>query len=129
MRNLTLFVLLCVGILSVAELTVIVSSVPPSEASRQELYSFFVALAIALGSWGSLVWHGIKSRILYRFNKPSLLGSVRQALIASTVITLCLFFNSLGILSLWDIVPLVLAAVLIEFFFQAEKTSPVQRSS
>jgi len=51
----------------------------------------------------------------------NLLSSIRQAALISIVILFSLFFNTLGILHLWDMIPLILAAVLIEFFFQAEK--------
>jgi hypothetical protein len=34
-----------------------------------------------------------------------------------------LFFKSLGIFSLWDTIPLVISAILIEVFFQADKSS------
>jgi len=122
MRNIALFLLLALGILSAAELTVVLTTVPPETASRQELWTFFISLGIVIGSWGSLIWHTIKSRLIYRVNPPALTATVRQAFLFSAVVTLGLFFNSLGILSVWDILPLGLATVLIEFFFQAEKT-------
>ena len=46
---------------------------------------------------------------------------MRQAFLGSILITLSLFLHTLHLFQVWDALPLVLAFVLVEFFFQAEK--------
>jgi uncharacterized metal-binding protein len=79
----------------------------------------FVLLTCMLG----LVWYAVKQLKPHRTttSRPPLGPSVRQAGLVSLILVLLLSFNAFGILHFWNIVPLTIAAVLIEFFFQAEK--------
>jgi hypothetical protein len=46
---------------------------------------------------------------------------LRQAALTSFLIVSALFLNSINVFQVWDILPLLLAGILVEFFFQAEK--------
>ena len=117
-----IFLIIATGIISGAELLVILTTVPPATASQGVLWTLFITLFLASTAVFSLLWHGIKAGIIYRSFTPSLWSSLRQAGIVALLAVLTLFFNSLGVLSIWDILPLSVSAVLIEFFFQAEKS-------
>lgn len=115
-----LFVILVVGILSTAELSVIVMTVPPASADAQVLWVLFIALFLSLSCAFSLAWHSLK-KIIHRSKTLSRLISLRQAALVAGMITVGAFLKSLGILSPWDLIPLIASAVLIEFFFEADK--------
>ncbi|MEI6477894.1 MAG: hypothetical protein WCO52_02810 [bacterium] len=117
-----LFVLIALGILSSAELFVILTTIAPSGADKQVLWLLFVCLFTSVSIGLSLVWHPVKQTI-HRSERVSRLSSLRQTALISLVLTLVLLFRSLSIFSLWDIIPLAISAILIEFFFQADKTS------
>lgn len=117
----TVFITLVVGILAWAEFGGIVTTISPSQASVSVLWIFFICLFTGLSSLMSLVWHPLR-RSIHRNASLSRLASIRQAALLSLVITLCLFFKSLNILSAWDVLPLAISALLIEFFFQADKS-------
>ena len=121
-QSLLLFGIIAVGIIAAAELAVIYTTLSPHQAGRDTLWTFFICLYLTLSSLLTLVWQGIKRYLIYRYSKPSLTASLRQAAIFSLIIVLAMFFRSLDILSLWDIVPLFISALLIEFFFQANKS-------
>ncbi len=116
-----LFLVIAAAIISSAQLISVVLSTSPYTASQSVLWEFYVSAFISSSCILGMIIHGIR----VRFNKvhllSNLLTSLRQAALITTVILLSLFFNTLSILKLWDMIPLVLAAVLIEFFFQAEK--------
>jgi hypothetical protein len=123
MRQPTLiFCIIGIGVLSIAELVSLSTTVAPHSASNSELWAFFISLfgtctCILFG-----LWYIIKKSIAFKGPQPKIFITLRQASLFSLVIVLSLFFNSLHILSIWDIVPLLVSAVLIEFFFQAEKS-------
>lgn len=121
-KQILLFLILAIGIISLASLLVIGLSISPYSASREIMWAFFISLQLFLTSFFSLLWHNLKRLFIYRFSTPSLWPSVRQAAILAAIIVLSTFFNSLGILALWDIIPLSISAVLFEFFFQADKS-------
>lgn len=116
-----LFFILTLGILSAAGLSVVITSYTPSTAGEYVLGLFFFSLDGLLTCILSFVWHSLKYLLVSRIHKPSLWTSIRQSFIFSTLITMVLFFNALKILTAWDIIPLVIAATFIEFFFQADK--------
>lgn len=118
------FVILALGIVSVAELSVIVTTISPRAATEETYWVFFLSLFLALTSVGSLAWYILKRYLIYRSSSVRLWPSLRQSALFSLITVLSLFFNSLGILSFWDIIPLIIAAILIEFFFQADKSHP-----
>jgi ABC-type nickel/cobalt efflux system permease component RcnA len=119
--RLTLFIIVALAILSAAQLSSVTLTVSPRSATSAELWLFFVSLFVLLSTGIGLIWHAARRLRAKRGGKPVLLTSIRQAGLLSLVVVLSLFFNTLGIFQFWDIIPLVLAAVLIEFFFQAEK--------
>lgn len=115
-----LFLLIAAGIISMAELFVILTTISPLETSTGVLWLFFICLFFSISTILSLLWHPLRSFIHHRQGLPRWI-SVRQASLVSLVIVLIIFFKSLGILTLWDSVPLVFSIILIEFFFQADK--------
>ncbi|HSI20619.1 MAG TPA: hypothetical protein VLA04_02850 [Verrucomicrobiae bacterium] len=119
--RIALFFLLALGIISSAELTSIVLTLSPYKATPAELWLFFISLyctsTIVLG----FLWQGIRFVRSHRASHPSLWTSLRQAGLLCLVIILSFFFNTLGIFQFWDVIPLIVAAILIEFFFQADK--------
>lgn len=121
-KQILLFLILAIGIVSLASLLVIGLSISPYLASREIMWAFFISLQLFITCFFGLLWHNLKKLFLHHFFTPSLWPSLRQAAIFSAIIVLALFFNSLGILALWDIIPLSISAVLFEFFFQADKS-------
>lgn len=115
------FLLVCVAIISLAELGVLLTSVTPAHATAGQLWAFFVSLFLAFSLLLTPLWHGFKA-FVYRGLPVSSLVSWRQASLFSFVVILSFFFNSLKILSVWDVVPLSISMVLLELFFQADKT-------
>lgn len=123
----TLFILICVTVLAGAEAATIVTSITPAQAGAGQLELFFGSLWICLTGLATFAWHALKQRIVYRFRSVSIFVSLRQAALISAVLVLALFFNAFRILTLWDILPLALSVLLIEFFFQAD-TSVLPRN-
>ena len=122
MRDRTfLFILIALGLVSTAEFFVIFTTISPAEANTQVFWMFFLCLFVSLSTLMALIWHPIKSWI-HRSKHLSRIASLRQTTLISLVITLSIFFKSLHILTLWDIIPLAISALLIEFFFQADKS-------
>lgn len=120
MKNrILLFIIIALAIISTAQLSTILLSTSPYTASKATLWTFFISLYLTLTLWGSMVWFLIR-RLIHR-RAHSLFTAFRQVALVMMIIILGFFFNTLGIFTLWDIAPLILAAVLIEFFFQAEK--------
>jgi hypothetical protein len=119
--RLTLFIIIALAIISAAQLSSVMLTVSPLEARSTQLWTFFISLFLLLSSVLGLLWHGVRQLRFRRGTKPLLSTSLRQSSLLSLITVLALFFNTLGIFQLWDIIPLALAAILIEFFFQAEK--------
>ena len=119
--RLTLFAIVALAILSAAELSSVLLTVSPYSATSSELWLFFTSLFVLVSTTCGLLWYGVRHLKPRRGARPSLTASIRQAALFSLIVTLSIFFNTLGIFQLWDVIPLALAAVLIEFFFQAEK--------
>jgi hypothetical protein len=120
MKNrILLFIIIALAIVSAAQLSTLLISTSPYTATKATLWSFFISAYLALTFWGGLVWYIVRQLVHRRSN--SLLVALRQAALVSMIIVLSFFFNTLGIFTLWDVAPLAIAAILIEFFFQAEK--------
>jgi hypothetical protein len=116
-----LFLVICLVILALAELVTVVTSVSPAIAGRGQLWFFFGSFWIVLTAILGSIWHLFKSRLVYyRARTVPVFVSLRQAGLVALVATLALFFNSLQILSVWDILPLAISMLLVEFFFEAE---------
>jgi hypothetical protein len=116
-----LFFVVTASIVSAAELLSVVLTVQPATATRVELWTFFISLFAALSTSVGLLLYAIRRYRQKRSLHTALTSCLRQAALGSLVVVLILFFNTLGVLQVWDIVPLIAAAFLIEFFFQAEK--------
>lgn len=114
-----LFIIIAIAIIGTAQLVSVLVSSSPFTAARSVLWAFFVSLYVSLTLWGGLLWYGI--RRVWRRRSAALASSMRQSALVCMIIVLGLFFNTLGILTIWDVGPLAIAAILIEFFFQAEK--------
>jgi hypothetical protein len=124
MRNLLLFLLFAVGTLAVAEVAAIVTTTSPYNASESVLSTFYISVFVGSTATLTLLWYWFKKYVVYHYSKtPGLAATLRQAGLFSGIVVLCLFFNSLNILSAWEIIPLLLSAILIEFFFQADKST------
>jgi len=124
MRQATLlFFIILVGAVAGAEFAVVATTVAPKTANQAELWTFFTCLFVTASVVLTLIWHLLRIILRFRGFRPPLWVSLRQATIFSLVVVLGLFFKSLSVLSLWDVFPLIVSAVLIEFFFQAEKSS------
>lgn len=119
--RIALFVILAVGIISAAQLVSALLTTSPYTASPADLRLFFVSLYLCLTVVLGFVLYGLRQLRARRTGALPLWPSFRQAGLVSVVLVLSIFFNTLGIFQFWDVIPLALAAVLIEFFFQAEK--------
>jgi hypothetical protein len=125
-QRFAVFFITVIGILSSAGLAVVVMNYLPRTAPGYVLWAFFLSVFGLGTTLGTLIWHIIKRAIFYRLYRPSVWVSFRQAALASGLAVTGFFFNSLGIFRVWDMVPLTIAALLIEFFFQADKTDPTR---
>jgi hypothetical protein len=85
------------------------------------LWIFFVTLYICLTILIGLALYSLRFLKQRRTTRPTLWPSFRQAALVCLVLVISLFFHTLGIFHFWDIIPLLIAAFLIEFFFQADK--------
>lgn len=123
MRNrVVIFLLFALSVLATSEFVVVFTTISPLSGGEEVYIAFFASLFLMLTTISSLIWYSIKRYLIYRRITPSLFTCVRQCALICSIIVLALFFNSLSILSFWDIAPLFISAILIEFFFQAEKT-------
>ncbi len=116
------FLVFLLAAIATAQLVVIVTSLSPFLNGKDVVWGFFLSLFFSLLGWITLIWHAVKSRI-HRSETISLLVSFRQALLFSAVTVVSVFFYTIQVLSIWDLIPLVFSALLLEFFFQANKTS------
>ena len=128
-ERLILFLVCAVAIISGAYLASTVTTNSPYEASSQLLWSFFITLFLFLAATLGIIWYIIRLRIFSKRIPQVFMVSLRQATLLSLVITISIFFNTLGIFQTWDILPLCVAAILIEFFFQAEKKAHARLTS
>jgi hypothetical protein len=120
-----LFFSLCVSIVALAELASILNTVPVSSAPGSAFWLFFGSIFLFILGISTLMLYGIKRILAHRRAATSIVVCVRQSALFAAVIVLSAFFNSLRILSIWDLIPLAISAILIEFFFQAEKAQPL----
>lgn len=118
-----IFIVIVVGVLAFAQLITVSASVAPEQASKPELWLFFISMFFGLTTVFASLWHLLRRTLLrMRMRNVSFFVSYRQAALVAGVITFSFFLNSLHVFQLFDLIPLVLAVVLLEFFFQAEKT-------
>jgi hypothetical protein len=114
-------VIVAAGIISTAQFVSIIGSVSPIGASDSLLWNVFLSAFISFSCIFGIGLYALRRKFRRMSGTVSLIRSVRQAALGSAVFLLSLFFNTLGILQTWEVIPLIIAAVLIEFFFQAEK--------
>jgi drug/metabolite transporter (DMT)-like permease len=118
----SLFAVIAAGIVAGALLATTVASTSPQSAEKADFWVVFVALFVLLTSFGTLAWYFLQ-RILAKklIHIPSFYRCLRQASLVAGIVTFTIFLNSINVFQIWDIFPLIVAGVLIEFFFQAEK--------
>jgi hypothetical protein len=124
MSRTILFTIICIVIIAVAELGALVTTVTPAQATTAQLWLFFGCTLVILSTFLAPIWYSLKKAVLSQRMKVSPLASLRQTTLFSLVIVLSFFFNSLKLLTVWDVIPLCISMVLIEFFFQADKFRP-----
>lgn len=124
-HRIAVFFILLLTICSISMLAVIMTSYYPANAPTAALWLFFASLFCLFTAIFTTIWHFLKKLFVSKFAPPSIWSSIRQAALFSVVLVSGLFFNSLKTLSLWDLVPLCVAAILIEFFFQSDKQYPL----
>ena len=121
--RLTIFFIIAIAIISGSEFLVLYTSTSPINAGESTLWAFFISLFLFSTSILTLIWYLFKRQLVSKFTPPSLFICLRQAGLLCLILTLTLLFQSLGILTIWDSLPLFIAAILLEFFFQAEKST------
>lgn len=119
-----LFVVISVFMVAVAELGALLTTVTPAQASQTQLWLFFCSILATVSILLTPLWYSVKKAVLSQRMTVSSLACLRQSFLFSLVVVVSLFFNSLQILTLWDIIPLCISMILIEFFFQADKSRP-----
>lgn len=128
-KKIIIFILIALFAVSGSVFFTIVNSFSPNDHNTFVIWGFFISIFGICLSVLTPIWHGIKTMLLPKSFHIKMIASMRQAALISAVITATTFLRSLNILSLWDILPLLVAAILIEFFFQSDKTleQPVNR--
>jgi len=125
MSRQALFAIICIFIIAVAELGAILTTVSPSQATATQLWLFFGCLVAVLTIVLAPIWYSLKKALLSTRMKVSAIACLRQTCLFSLIVVVSFFFNSLKILTLWDVIPLCISMILVEFFFQADKTRPI----
>ncbi len=129
-RNRLLLIILGIaGVVAATQVVSIATTVVPNQASTAVLWTFFISLWVCTSIVCALAIHLGKRLTLQRhvLRRPFTI-SLRQGTLLAGVLVISRFFTFIHILSAWDIIPLIAAAILIEFFFQAEK-KPIARIS
>lgn len=125
MRNRRIaFILICLAIVATAELSVLLTTVTPAQATRAQLWVFFICITVLASLLLAPIWHSLKRLATHRRSRLSFLASLRQVTLLSSVVSLAFFLNALHVLTVWNLIPLLIAMVLVEFFFQADKSTP-----
>lgn len=115
------FLIVAVGLVSGLELISLISTTDPDLATASIQWAVFLSIFFCMGAVISCIWQLIRYFVLIRLLPPKPLVIIRQGFLLSATVTLCLFLNSLNILRLVDVIPLVGAMLLLEFFLQADK--------
>lgn len=117
-----LFAALCLLIICAAEVTTIITSVPPTDAHLAQRIILFVSFWIL--STGLIILPlSACRRLFWPSRKIQMLVAVRQAGLFSLLPVGALFLSSLQLLRVWEALPLVASLFLLELFFEAE--SPI----
>lgn len=113
-----LWLLSSASLIGWATFFLVIINVNPFEAGWEEFLFFYVSLAIALvGTFFLLGW-GLRKRLGHRFrlhNSASVMW--RQTLLITSLIILLLLLQSVRLLSWWNILLLVSAVGILEYFF------------
>lgn len=121
-----LFFLFTVTLFAVVSVILDVFNYNPFQSSLGVFINFYISFFLGLAGILTIIIYFIK----YHFSGnqkiyTSLLPSLRQAGFVSLAFTLLLLLKSLKILDWWVGVPLVIAVVLLELFFQT--SSPIKK--
>jgi hypothetical protein len=117
-----LFTLIAIELVATIELLVILTTVPPHQASSSVLCLLFFCLFFTMALSLSIPWHAVKRRAL-RSVTPPYFTSLRQTSLLATLATTLLFAQSLQLLGFFEILSLLCAVIFLEFYFQSEKPS------
>lgn|GEM_PF-3909631 len=116
------FIFAATSIIAAALLFSVAVSTTPDSASQGTHWLFFMSLLVTMTAIFSCIWHLFRKFALQHFNaNPKFWVSVRQSFLFSGLVCLSLFLHTLSLFEIWDAFPLLLAFLLLEFFFQAEK--------
>jgi hypothetical protein len=100
----------------------IVATVRPEDATTAQLLMVAVSGVILIIAVVSPCIHLVKRRrTAAAAMSRTYLPKLRQATLIALAVVSMLSMRWYGIFSIWDAVPLILAALLLEFYFQAEK--------
>jgi len=119
-----LFFLFSVTLFAVASTILDVFNYNPYHSGTSVFVNFYVSFCIGLAGILSIAIyylkiHFSKDKSIYSYFWPS----VRQSFLISLGITLLLLLQGLKLLDLWVGIPLMIAVILLEFFFQTNKGS------
>lgn len=114
-----LFFLFSVTLFAVASTVLDIFNYNPYQSGTGVFVNFYVSFWLGLTGIISIIIYYTKIRLskdkpIYSFFWPS----VRQATIFSAAVTLLLLLKGLKLLDLWVGIPLLIAVVLTELFFQ-----------
>lgn len=112
------------SIISLLVIYNIFTRIDPNQANSQIFYLLYGSLALFLTSILSILFFWVRISI----NKKTLITaalwpSIRQAFLLSGFILIILIMKVLGVLTLWLSLPIFLAFIFLELFFQSEKIS------
>ncbi len=114
-----LFFLFSITLFAVASVVLDIFNYNPYKSNVSVFINFYISFLIALTGILSIVVYYLKLKIgkdksIYSYFWPS----VRQSVLISSSVTLLLVLKGLKLLDWWVGVPLVIAIVLLELFFQ-----------
>jgi hypothetical protein len=102
--------------------TRVITTVPPEKATVQDQLTVALSVLAILTIVGApLIQLFYKRRVPASLVSAKWRVSFRQSFLISLLITTILSMRWYGIFSFWDAIPLTIATLLLEFFFQAEK--------
>ncbi len=120
MRPIVGFLLVCFAVLSSAILVVSIGSLSPYTQDTAPKVAFFGSLATTIAA---VVASGLIFfyRRLYHGRSTPLMAPVRQGLFVGILISLLLALSANQLLGWWEALPLVIAVICAEAFFQADR--------
>jgi hypothetical protein len=120
MKPLTGFLLTMLYILAVAVWVITAGTLSPYTSSVGPKVLFFGSLCIIISGLLAVVLLLIRRQLYHGRNfRPWL--SIRQGFLVGLVATALLLLQVNGLLGIWEVVPLLVAAACAEAFFQADR--------